>query len=377
MNAITSIPLSSLKIKGRGALSNPAGRFTGFLRDSANPFSQPTPLIERTFNVPSPKTTVSPEHARSIISRNVSPDIPFELSINPYRGCEHGCFYCYARPNHSYINLSPGLDFETRLSAKLNTVELLRKELAAPGYVASPINLGSATDCYQPIERDYQLTRGILETLLAARHPVTIVTKSSLVERDLDLLAPLAQQNLVQVFLSITSLDSRLSQLMEPRAAAPWSRLKTVKELTKAGVPVGVLVAPIIPFINEPEIETIVDHAAHAGASSVHYTVLRMPWEVADLAKTWLETHFPDRADRVLRRVQEMRGGKDNDPRFGTRMKGQGVWAQLIKGRMHAAARRNQLQNKRIHLNTGLFNPNPLRRSFDPSVSTEQMDLFS
>jgi DNA repair photolyase len=373
MSSFATIPLSALKIKGRGALSNPAGRFVGLLRDSSNPSLDATAeLIERR-----PKTSVSAEFARSIISRNQSPDIPFELSINPYRGCEHGCFYCYARPNHSYSDLSPGLDFETRLSAKLNTVELLRKELAAPNYQSSPINLGAATDCYQPIEREYRLTRGILETLLAVRHPVTIVTKSSLVERDLDLLVPLAQQNLVQVFLSVTSLDGKLSQLMEPRAAAPHSRIKTVKRLSNAGIPVGVLVAPIIPFINEPEIEAIVDQAALAGARSVHYTVLRMPCEVAELSKTWLETHFPDRADRVLRRVQEMRGGKDNDPRFGSRMKGQGVWAQLIKARMHAAARRNLLQNKRISLDSSLFSPDPLRRSFEPMIQTEQMELFS
>ncbi len=227
------------------------------------------------------------------------------------------------------------------------------------------------------LEREYRLTRGILETLLAVRHPVTIVTKSSLIERDIDLLVQFAQQQLVQVFISVTSLDNRLSQLMEPRAAAPTSRLKTIRALSNAGIPVSVLVAPVIPFINEPEIEAIVDESARAGARSVHYTVLRMPWEVAELSRAWLETHFPDRADRVLKRVQEMRGGKDNDPQFGSRMKGRGVWAELIKARVHAAARRNQLPLKRLELDTSLFDPTPLLRSFEPRLASEQIELFA
>lgn len=359
-----------MAVKGRGALSNPIARFETARREPDREY------LESLFNLPNdddfamgqdlhpddgvtevkgPPTQVTEETAKSIISRNQSPDIPFELSINPYRGCEHGCFYCYARPNHSYINLSPGLDFETKISVKINAVELLKTELSLPKHVVSPINLGSVTDCYQPLERDYRLTRGILETLSESGHPVTIVTKSSLIERDIDILRSMAQRQLVQVFISVTSLNHRLSRKMEPRASSPLSRLATIRALTDAGIPVGVLVAPIIPFVNEPEIEAIVAAAAKAGALSAHYTVLRMPWELVELCQSWLSSNFPDRAARVFHRVQEMRGGKNYDSKFGERMKGRGIWAELIKGRMHAAIRRQGLQKKRAELRTDLF----------------------
>ncbi len=349
MNAIATQAISSLNpvIKGRGAVSNPNGRF-----------EQTIHFVSRESLSPA-KTQVQVETARSIISKNQSPDIPFTLSVNPYRGCEHGCFYCYARPNHSYVNLSPGLDFETKLFAKTNTVELLRSELRKPSHVVSPINLGSVTDCYQPIEREYRLTRDVLQLLDTTNHPVTIVTKNALVERDIDILAKMAQRNLAQVFISVTSLDPHLSQKMEPRASAPWRRLAAVKALAQAGVPVSVLVAPIIPFINEPEIEAIIEAAAKVHARSIHYTVLRMPWELKDMTRDWLLAHFPDRADRVLNRIRDMHGGKNADKlydsRFGTRMKGQGVWAQLIKARVHASIRRHGLNNRRLQLDCNAF----------------------
>jgi DNA repair photolyase len=367
-NQFTRNPLLNPPQKGRGALANPAGRLEQTVRFVSRAYLEEQRLEQQQcleaseaaggYTKPAQLATqVQREIARSLISKNQSPDIPFELSVNPYRGCEHGCFYCYARPNHTYVNLSPGLDFETQLFAKVNTVELLQKELARPGYQVSPINLGSVTDCYQPIEREYQLTRGVLQVLDQANHPVTIVTKNALIERDIDILSSMAQRNLVQVFISVTSLDPVLSQKMEPRASAPWRRLKTVAALAQAGVPVSVLIAPIIPFINEPEIEAIAQEAAKAGARSIHYTVLRMPFELKELTRDWLYAHFPDRAERVLRRVQDMRGGQDYDSRFGVRMRGQGVWAQLIKTRFHGAVRRNKLANQRLQLNCHDFKP--------------------
>jgi DNA repair photolyase len=353
--------------RGRGALTNLPGRLDQTVRavspewlNHAQASNELAPLV---------RTQVQVETARSIISKNQSPDIPFVLSVNPYRGCEHGCFYCYARPNHSYVNLSPGLDFETKLFAKTNTVALLRHEISQPRHVVSPINLGAVTDCYQPIERDYRLTRGVLELLSETHHPVTIVTKNALIERDLDILASMAKRNLVQVFISLTSLEASLSQKMEPRASAPWRRLAAVKSLVDAGVPVGVLVAPIIPFINEPEIEAIVEAAAKVKASSVHYTVLRMPWELKDMTRDWLELHFPDRAQRVLHRIQDMRGGRDNDTRFTTRMKGEGVWAQLIKARFHAAMRRWSMVNQRLPLDCRSFVAPPIAANLPPKAS--------
>ncbi|MEY4751908.1 MAG: hypothetical protein RIQ60_4122 [Pseudomonadota bacterium] len=300
-------------------------------------------------------TQVSDEHCRSILARNDSPDLPFELSINPYRGCEHGCIYCYARPTHSYLNLSPGLDFETRLVAKTNAAEQLRLELARPGYVPRPINLGSATDAYQPVERRLGLTRAVLQVLDEANHPLSIVTKSGGIVRDLDLLARLAARRLLLVFISITTLDNDLARRLEPRAGSPARRLAAVRALAEAGVWVGVNVAPIIPFVNEPEIEHILEAAASAGARSAHWTVLRLPWEVAPLFRQWLQVHLPDRAERVMARVREMRGGRDYEADFATRMKGDGVWAQLIRQRVEKAAARHGLARHTPDLDFSAF----------------------
>jgi DNA repair photolyase len=316
-------------------------------------------------------TVVTLEQARSILARNESPDIPFTWSINPYRGCEHGCIYCYARPTHSYLNLSPGLDFETRLVAKSNAAELLRHELGRASYEPSAINVGSATDPYQPIEREYRLTRSVIEVLLACRHPFTLITKSSGVERDLDLLTEAARLGLVYVVVSVTTLDEALCRKLEPRAAAPHRRLQTVRRLAEAGVPVGVNIAPIIPFLNEPEIERIVEAVALAGASSVHYTVLRLPWEVKPLFEEWLSHHAPARQARIMARLKEMRGGQAYDADYRLRMKGEGVWAQLISQRLRKAAARHGLNRRVLQLDMSLFDRAALHV---PDLS--QPDLF-
>jgi len=342
---------SPTRIKGRGAASNPEGRFE---TRSAEGFDDGW---ERELEpAPHPATTVTEERARSIISRNDSPDIPFEQSINPYRGCEHGCIYCYARPSHAYLNLSPGLDFETRLFAKTNAATLLRGELAKPGYRVSPINLGANTDPYQPLERRYRITRQVLEVLLEHRHPVTIVTKSSLIERDLDLLSEFARFNLVYAFVSVTSLDNKLSARLEPRASAPHRRLAVVKSLSDAGIPSGVLVAPIIPMLTDRWMEQIIERAAANGARMAGYTVLRLPYELKQLVKEWLEIHFPERAEHVLSLVRQMRGGRDNDARFGSRMRGEGEFAELIRQRFMLAVKRFGLARTReLQLDTSLF----------------------
>ena len=304
-----------------------------------------------------PKTQVTAEAARKMLSRNDSPDIPFDVAVNPYRGCEHGCVYCYARPTHAYLGYSPGLDFETRLVAKANAVEALRAELSRPGYKPSPINIGSATDAYQPIEREWRLTRGLLELMLETRHPLTIVTKNALVARDLDLLAELARRNLVVVYMSVTTLDAAMARSLEPRAAAPWRRLEAVRSLTDAGVPVGVLVAPIIPFINDESMEHILEAAKAAGAHYASYTVLRLPWEVKTLFEDWLHAHFPDRAQRVLHRIEDLRSGRRNDPNFGSRMRGTGIWADLLRQRFSMAARKLGLNRSRLQLSCDQFMP--------------------
>jgi DNA repair photolyase len=302
-----------------------------------------------------PATQVIEERARSILTGNDSPDIPFDLSINPYRGCEHGCIYCFARPTHSYLDLSPGLDFETRIVAKVNAAQCLREAFAAPAYRPKALNLGSATDAYQPVERRLGITRAVIEVLAECRHAFSLVTKSSGVERDLDLLAPLAAQRLAAVYVSVTTLDPGLARILEPRAAAPQRRLRTIEALAAAGVPVGVSVSPVIPFINEPELERILEAAARAGARSAFSVVLRLPWEVNPLFQQWLEQHFPDRAARVLARVREMRGGRDYDASFGARMTGEGVWAQLLRQRFDKATARLGLNRERVELDLGAF----------------------
>jgi DNA repair photolyase len=302
-----------------------------------------------------PETTVIEEHAKSILSKNDSPDLSFELSVNPYRGCEHGCIYCFARPTHSYLGLSPGLDFETRIIAKVNAAERLREAFAARAYRPRAINIGSATDAYQPVERRLGITRKVLEVMAECGHPFSLVTKSSGVERDLDIVAPMGQRGLAAVYVSVTSLDPGLARILEPRAAAPHRRIRTIETLARAGVPVGVSVSPIIPFINEPEIERILEAAAGAGASTAFGIVLRLPWEVNPLFQRWLDQHFPDRAARVMARIHDMRGGKDYDSTFGTRMSGEGVWAQLIAQRIAKARQRFGLVDDRRELDLTQF----------------------
>jgi DNA repair photolyase len=325
-------------IKGRGAASNPEGRFETVRRQAEDDGWQSALLDEA---APRPRTEVTEERARSVISRNDSPDIAFEQAINPYRGCEHGCIYCYARPSHSYLNLSPGLDFETRLRAKTNLAEVLRAELSKRGYVPSPINIGSNTDPYQPVEKRWRLTRAALELLAECHHPCTIVTKNALIERDLDLLAGMARERLVQVFVSVNSLDNRLAAKLEPRASAPHRRLKAIEALARAGVPVGVLVAPIIPALNDRDMEAVLEQAHAAGARCAGYTVVRLPHELKALFREWLALHAPQRAQHVMSLIQQMNGGRDYDSDFRTRMRGQGVFAQLLRRRFEVACRRH------------------------------------
>jgi DNA repair photolyase len=352
-------PLAALK--GRGTVWALEHRFSA---DSRSDFDDGWGTLAQAAGEsgPAPGTEVLKENARSILAGNDSPDIGFDLSINPYRGCEHGCIYCYARPTHGWLDLSPGLDFETRIVAKVNAAERLRQALAAPGYSPAQLNIGSVTDAYQPAERRLRITRSVIEVLAEARHPFSVITKSSLVERDLDLIAPMAAQRLAAVYLSITTLDPALARSMEPRAAAPHRRLRTIEALARAGVPVGVSVSPVIPFLNEPELERILRAARDAGASSAFSIVLRLPWEVNPLFQQWLQQHVPERAARIMARVREMRGGKDYDSRYGTRMTGQGVWAQLLRQRFEKACARLRLNRQRCDLDLTGFRPPPVQR---------------
>src|SRR6266850_801754 len=319
----------------RGARSFVAGRFETLARE---PFDDGWTPEEK--DAAELQTSVTEERARSIISRNDSPDIGFSQSINPYLGCEYGCIYCYARPSHAYLELSPGLDFETKLFAKTNAAELLRAELSKPGYVPSPIAIGANTDCYQPIERKFRITRQILEVLAECEHPFTLVTKSALVERDLDLLAPMAKKNLVKVFVSIGSLDRALARKLEPRAASPQRRMDVLKNLAQAGIPCGVMLAALIPALNDKTLEEVLEAAAAAGAAEAAYVIMRLPNELKALFKEWLAAHYPERAGHVISIVRQMRGGRDNDPRFGSRMTGTGLFAELIEKRFDSACRR-------------------------------------
>jgi DNA repair photolyase len=319
----------------RGALSQHPGRFESVGREALDDGwtrdDEPVAPLA---------TTVSAERARSIIARNDSPDIPFEQSINPYRGCEHGCVYCYARPSHAYLELSPGLDFETKLFAKTNAAELLRAELRKPGYRVSPMAFGTNTDAYQPIERKYRIMRQLIEVLAECDHPLTIVTKSALVERDLDLLAPLARKNLVKVYVSIGTLDRVLARKLEPRAASPQRRLDVLRALSAAGVPCGVMVAALIPALSDKTLEHVLEEAAKAGAHEAAYIILRLPSELKGIFKEWLAAHYPERAEHVISIVRQMRGGRENDPRFHERMRGVGNYAELIAKRFDIACRR-------------------------------------
>ncbi len=349
---------------GRGAVSNPEGRFettrTERVDDGWGILDEELPPLD---------THVQPDPARSIISRNKSPDIAFDQSINPYRGCEHGCIYCYARPSHGYLNLSPGLDFETRLFFKQDAARLLEQELAAPGYRCSPITLGANTDPYQPIEREYRVTRSIIEVLGRYRHPFSIITKGSLIERDVDLLAPLARQQLVLALISVTTLSNELKRTLEPRTASPAARLRAIRTLAQAGIPVGVMVAPVIPVLTDSELEKILEAAAMAGARSAGYVLLRLPYEVKDLFREWLATHEPLKAQHVMSRMQAMRGGRDYDSGWGTRQRGEGEYAQLLHARFQSACRRYGLKTgERFVHNTALFEP--------PRSGPQQMTLL-
>jgi DNA repair photolyase len=350
--------------KGRGATLNLEGRFASAERtrddDGWGSLDEPLPPLE---------TIVQPEAARSIVSRNDSPDLPFSQSINPYRGCEHGCIYCYARPSHAYVDLSPGLDFETRLFYKRDAAARLVETFRKPGYRVSPITLGANTDAYQPIERQLRVTHSILEVMRDFRHPLTIVTKSALVLRDLDLLSELAALDLVEVMVSITSLASDIKRTLEPRAAGPRARLGVVRELSRAGVPTGVMVAPVIPAITDHELEHIVRAAAEAGAERAGFVMLRLPHEVKALFRAWLQAHYPLRADHVMGLINDIRGGRDNDPRFGHRMRGEGPYAELIAARFRSACRRNGLPRAgRRPLRSDLFTV--------PARTGDQLALF-
>ena len=325
-------------IKGRGSRIRLAGRFESTTTEAVDDGWHADAGEE--FAAPALRTTVTEENARSILSRNRSPDVGFDVSLNPYRGCEHGCSYCFARPSHAYLNLSPGLDFETRLFAKTNAAQRLLHELSRPGYVPEPIALGINTDAYQPIERRLQITRQCLQVLHDCRHPVSLITKNALIERDLDLLAGMAADNLVSVAFSVTTLDSKLSAKLEPRAAAPHARLRAMHRLSEAGVPVTVMAAPVIPWVNDAELEAVLEAAREHGAVRAGYVLLRLPHEVAPLFRDWLDAHFPQRAAHVMSTVQQLRGGKDYDSAFGQRMRGQGVYADLLARRFRLACQR-------------------------------------
>ncbi len=371
-------PLSAQK--GRGAVSNLQGRYEVNGReqfddgwtgeddaDEAAPF----------------KTQVTDEFAKSILSRNSSSDIPFNVSLNPYRGCEHGCIYCFARPTHSYLGLSPGLDFESRLFAKVNAAELLRQELARPAYKPEPIAIGVNTDAYQPCERELRITRRVLEVLHDCQHPVAVISKSSLIERDIDLLGPMAARGQAIAAITLTTLDPAISRTLEPRAAAPARRLRTIRTLTDAGIAVRVSVAPVIPFVTEPELERVLEAARDAGAVSAHYVVLRLPWEVNPLFQQWLEAHFPERAQRVMNRVRDMRGGKDYDSDFGKRMQGEGVWADMIRQRFSKTVERlgmNASMGRFAAMDASQFRRPlvvPASANKQMGNATGQLDLFS
>ncbi len=346
-----------MRLKGRGATDNrESARFNMPAREMDGDWLNH--LAQNIEDTPPPlRTTVTPEYARTIITRNTSPDVGFSQSINAFRGCEHGCIYCFARPSHAYHDLSPGLDFESRLFVKPDAPALLRRELAKPGYRVETIAMGTNTDPYQPIEATWQITRGLIEVLAEARHPLMITTKSDRVLRDLDLLAPMAAQGLVTVGISITTLDPLLARTLEPRAPHPAKRFAAVAALAQAGVPVNACLSPIIPAINDHEIEALVATAAAAGAHSVSNIPVRLPHEVAPLFRAWLDTYFPDRAEKVMALIRSIRGGRDNDPRFGSRMRGEGPYADLIRARFAAARRRHGLDNGHIALRKDLFVP--------------------
>ena len=357
-----SLP-ASRQPNGRGARSNASGRYESLQRedfdDGWTDLDEPPKKL---------KTVLHLERARKIITTNDSPDIGFDQSINPYRGCEHGCIYCYARPAHAYVGFSPGLDFESQLFFKPDAARLLEKELSRKGYQPRPIHIGGNTDPYQPIEQRLRITRQVIEVLDRFNHPFSIITKNAMIVRDLDLYAGLAERNLVRTAVSVTTLDRRLARAMEPRAATPERRIDAIRRLSEAGVPCSVSVAPVIPGLNDHEIEAILERAAEAGASGANYTALRLPLEIKDLFREWLEAERPDRAKRVMSLVRQMRGGKDYDPQWNTRMRGEGPIAILIGARFRAARKRLGLERERLSLDVGKFQV--------PPTAGDQMDFF-
>ena len=356
-------PPPELARKGRGAISNRAGRFEPHQREAVDdgwPLDAGDP--------PPPPTTVSVDRSRGIIARNTSPDVPFDRSINPYRGCEHGCIYCFARPTHAFLGLSPGLDFETRLFYKPDAARLLEDALRDPKYTCSAMAMGTNTDPYQPIEKEYRVTRSVLEVLDRFHHPVSIVTKSALVARDIDILGRMAARGLARVCVSVTTLDRALARTLEPRAPTPARRLQTLRRLSEAGIPTGVMAAPMIPGLTDSELEEILSAAREAGADIASYTLLRLPLEIADLFAEWLRTHQPARAARVFSLIRQSRGGKIYDASFGRRMRGAGPLADLLRKRFDVACRRLGFDGERPRLDTASFRRPPRRG--------DQMDLF-
>lgn len=349
--------------RGRGATANPTTRFDRF---HAASFDDGWGGLDE--EPASLKTEVFKDASRTVIARNTSPDIPFDRSINPYRGCEHGCVYCFARPSHAYLGLSPGLDFESRIFAKPDAAARLREELAKPGYRVAPMAMGTNTDPYQPLEKRLHIMRDILEVLAETGHPMSIVTKSHLITRDVDILSDMARRNLVRVFLSVTTLDLKLARAMEPRAATPTKRLDAIATLAAAGIPVGVMFAPVIPALNDHEMENVLRSAAAAGAASAGYILVRLPLEVRELFTEWLREHYPDRAEHVLSRLRAMRGGQENDSAFGRRMRGQGVEADLLSLRFHQAVKRLGLNKSNLPLDCSRFTP--------PRAPSPQLSLF-
>jgi len=360
---VSRVVIGTDKHGGRGATVNPDPRYLDCGREYVD-----DGWNENDEELEPLRTQVTIERARTILTRNNSPDVPFEVSINPYRGCEHGCVYCYARPAHAYMDLSPGLDFESKLFAKPDAAKLLANELAARDYLCSPVALGANTDPYQPIERDLKITRAILEQLAACKHPFTVVTKSALVERDIDLIAPMAEQGLAMVHISITTLDRALARTMEPRAAAPSRRLQTVKRLRKAGVPVGVLFAPVIPALNDHELESILAAAAESDAGYAAYILLRLPQELKPIFTDWLQTRYALKAAHVLSRIRAMRSGKLSDPNFQTRHSGSGDLARLLEQRFRLSCQNLGLNRERARLDTSQF--------VAPHAANAQADLF-
>lgn len=352
-----------MRIKNRGAISNPEGRFEIRTRET---FYDGWDLEDES-ELPYLETILFQDKAKTVITRNDSPDIGFEQSINPYRGCEHGCIYCYARPSHAYMNMSPGLDFETKIFYKVDAATILAKELDKPKYSCKPIVVGANTDPYQPLENKLKVTRSILEVLHKYNHPVTIITKSSMIERDIDILSDMAKKHLAKVAVSVTTLSLKLKQILEPRTSAPKARLRAIYNLTQAGIPVRVMAAPMIPMINDMEMEKILKYAKEAGANFASYTFIRLPYEVKDLFKEWLATHFPERAEHVMSLIKQMRGGKEYDSTFGQRMRGTGGFADLLEKRFELACKKFKLNcEASTPLNTSLFK----------RPSDNQLDLF-